>query len=83
MNICRLSKVGAGPGRMEHGTLRPYKAGIKNCIMANNRLAGKCHLPGDTPKQPTAPGANDILGRIQVRYVSPVVNLFPPAASST
>ena len=51
--------------------------------MGNNRLAAQCHLPGDTPNPPPAPGANGILGRIQGQYVSAALNQLPPAASST
>ena len=49
--------------------------------MGNNRLAAKCHLPGETSRQASAPGANGILGRIQGQYVSAAILALPPAAS--
>ena len=51
--------------------------------MGNNRLAARCQLPGETSNQPSAPGANGILGRIQGQYVSAAILALPPAASSS
>jgi hypothetical protein len=50
--------------------------------MGNNRLAANCHLPGNSPPEIAAPGANGILGRISSQYVSAAVNLLPPAEST-
>lgn len=50
--------------------------------MGNSHLASKCHLRGDSPNEPPVPGANGILARIPGQYVSAVVNLLPPAAST-
>lgn len=50
--------------------------------MGNSHLAARCHLPGETSSNPSAPGANGILGRIQGEYVSAAILTLPPAASS-
>lgn len=50
--------------------------------MGKNRLAAKCHLPGQTVSPSSCTGANGILGRIHGQYITAATRLLPPAATS-